>query len=136
MLGDAPRYDELMLLYRNFSDTELRNLAREMGDLTESAQQVLKVELARRNLDLNMDLSAEPESASAPLPELVPAADPLLQQHEQPLMDEETALGLASAEFVEPTCPQCGETDPLLEGVDPVNQWRCESCGHTWSDLA
>ena len=36
--------------------------------------------------------------------------------------------------FVEPTCPNCGASDPLLESVDPTNEWRCEACGHTWSD--
>ena len=38
--------------------------------------------------------------------------------------------------FVEPACPKCGTTDPLLESVEPNNQWRCESCGHLWSDPA
>jgi hypothetical protein len=36
--------------------------------------------------------------------------------------------------FVEPTCPNCGAADPLLESVDPTNEWRCEACDHTWSD--
>ncbi|MCU1253354.1 MAG: hypothetical protein JWQ49_6383 [Edaphobacter sp.] len=31
-----------------------------------------------------------------------------------------------------PKCPACGEAETLLESVDPVNQWRCEGCGHTW----
>ena len=33
-------------------------------------------------------------------------------------------------------CPRCGAEDPILEGVDPVNQWLCESCGHQWKDEA
>jgi hypothetical protein len=44
---------------------------------------------------------------------------------------------LASGEeagFVEPVCPQCGTADPLLESVDPTNEWRCESCNHVWRD--
>ena len=38
--------------------------------------------------------------------------------------------------FVEPACPKCGTADPLLESVEPTNQWRCESCGFpcVWSD--
>ncbi len=38
------------------------------------------------------------------------------------------------AEFEIDKCPQCGAEDPILEGVDPVNQWLCESCGHQWKD--
>jgi hypothetical protein len=31
-----------------------------------------------------------------------------------------------------PKCPACGRAETLLEAVDPVNQWRCDSCDHTW----
>ena len=31
-----------------------------------------------------------------------------------------------------PKCPACGGAETLLESVDPVNQWRCDHCGHTW----
>jgi hypothetical protein len=31
-----------------------------------------------------------------------------------------------------PQCPTCGGAETLLESVDPVNQWRCDGCGHTW----
>ena len=37
-------------------------------------------------------------------------------------------------EFALPGCPQCGASDPLLESVDPVNTWLCETCGAEWSD--
>ena len=37
-------------------------------------------------------------------------------------------------EFELPGCPTCGASDPLLESVDPVNVWRCETCGAEWSD--
>jgi len=37
-------------------------------------------------------------------------------------------------DFVPPTCPKCGIADPLLESVDPSNNWRCENCGARWSD--
>jgi hypothetical protein len=36
------------------------------------------------------------------------------------------------AEFDLPRCPACGGQETLLESVDPVNQWRCDDCGHTW----
>jgi hypothetical protein len=41
--------------------------------------------------------------------------------------DEETS-------FVEPACPECGAPDPMLESVEPTNQWRCEACNHLWRD--
>jgi hypothetical protein len=37
-------------------------------------------------------------------------------------------------EFTAPVCPNCGAEEPLLEGVDPVNAWLCESCGAGWTD--
>jgi len=36
------------------------------------------------------------------------------------------------AEFDLPRCPACGGQETLLESVDPVNQWLCDDCGHTW----
>jgi hypothetical protein len=38
----------------------------------------------------------------------------------------------AFAGFDLPKCPACGGADTLLESVDPVNQWRCDHCGHSW----
>jgi hypothetical protein len=35
-------------------------------------------------------------------------------------------------EFALPDCPMCNGEETLLESVDPVNQWRCDDCGHTW----
>jgi hypothetical protein len=37
-----------------------------------------------------------------------------------------------TADFDLPRCPSCGGEETLLESVDPVNQWRCDGCGHTW----
>jgi ribosomal protein L37AE/L43A len=39
-------------------------------------------------------------------------------------------------DFTPPACPKCGAGDPVLEGVDPVNSWRCEQCGEQWSESA
>ena len=50
-----------------------------------------------------------------------PAADQLRSEAEE--VPEEFAL---------PDCPVCGSEETLLESVDPVNQWRCDHCGHTW----
>ncbi len=37
-------------------------------------------------------------------------------------------------EFELPVCPKCGDGNPVLEGVEPANSWRCEACGNEWSD--
>ncbi len=53
------------------------------------------------------------------------------------ILSRPNALGTVSAEdalFPEAVCPQCGTPDPLLESVEPTNQWRCEACDHTWED--
>lgn len=39
-------------------------------------------------------------------------------------------------EFEAPVCPKCGAADPVLEGVDPFNTWRCEACGNEWTESA
>jgi hypothetical protein len=39
-------------------------------------------------------------------------------------------------DYVPPTCPGCGAAEPVLESADPVNAWRCESCGKQWAEVA
>jgi len=39
-------------------------------------------------------------------------------------------------EFELGSCPKCHAPDPVLEDVEPTNQWLCEVCGHQWSDPA
>jgi hypothetical protein len=51
----------------------------------------------------------------------------------QEIVDE---LTQGVPEFDLPTCPACHAPDPVLEDVEPTNQWLCESCGHHWSDPA
>ncbi len=46
-------------------------------------------------------------------------------------LTEET-LQAAETEFEVPRCPACGGEETVLESVDPVNQWQCEECSHTW----
>lgn len=36
--------------------------------------------------------------------------------------------------FESPRCPNCGADDPILEGADVANHWRCEACGKGWSE--
>ena len=39
-------------------------------------------------------------------------------------------------EFEPPVCPNCGASDPVLEGVNPDNTWRCEQCSAQWTESA
>jgi len=41
---------------------------------------------------------------------------------------------ITEPEFEPPVCPSCRAEDPVLESADPVNTWRCESCGRQWSE--
>lgn len=43
---------------------------------------------------------------------------------------------MQSPEYEPPVCPTCGAGDPVLEGVDPINTWKCDSCGNEWSETA
>jgi hypothetical protein len=37
-------------------------------------------------------------------------------------------------DYEPPCCPACGAEDPVLESAEPVNAWKCESCGREWTD--
>jgi hypothetical protein len=71
-------------------------------------------------------------------PRVLVAADQLDQAHaiaaqpipRQIVEDAQTEI----PDYQPPTCPKCGAPDPILEGVDPVNSWRCEQCGQRWQD--
>ncbi len=55
----------------------------------------------------------------------------------QPIPKDIVELSEMSApEFEVPVCPQCGAADPILESVEPVNAWSCETCGAEWEDEA
>lgn len=44
------------------------------------------------------------------------------------------ASELDDVPYEPPVCPRCGLDDPILESAEPVNRWKCESCGTEWSD--
>ncbi|MGD0522324.1 MAG: DUF2007 domain-containing protein [Terracidiphilus sp.] len=73
-------------------------------------------------------------------PRILVAADQLDQARRiaaQPIPQEIIDLSkMAPPEFEAPACPQCGAKDPVLEGVDPFNSWRCEACGKLWTESA
>jgi rubredoxin len=52
----------------------------------------------------------------------------------RPIAAEFRDASAAEDTYVEPVCPVCSTAEPLLEAVDPTNQWRCEACGHVWED--
>ena len=54
---------------------------------------------------------------------------PIPQDIIDQLKEEESASA-----YEPPVCPKCAAADPILESVEPSNNWLCESCGHTWSD--
>jgi rubrerythrin len=62
MIGDAAQYRELTELYSSYGDDELIALGRGIADLTETAQEALKGELAKRGLTIS---ASEPEVREA-----------------------------------------------------------------------
>jgi hypothetical protein len=71
-------------------------------------------------------------------PRIVVAADQLEKAREiisKPIPQEIVEQAkMDDSEYVPPVCPSCGAVDPTLESADPVNSWRCESCGKQWTD--
>ena len=71
-------------------------------------------------------------------PRVLVAADQLAQARAiaaRPIPPEIVAESQTKVpDFNPPSCPKCGAPDPILEGVDPVNSWKCEQCGQNWSD--
>jgi hypothetical protein len=190
MIGDAAQYRELVALYGSYGDDELLQLGRGIADLTETAQEALKSELARRGLKIAAagetvrarvlseedltDMRAYAESAPAEctfdfedertaaaayyaltrdgIEAIVVSPDGARSDRRGPRVvvtpkDAERAAAILSEpstekltaevdetpmEFALPSCPACGGEETLLESVDPVNQWRCDDCGHTW----
>ena len=194
-------------LYRQKSDEELEELARDYADLTEVAREVLRGEMKARGLadpaaprtpekrepkratarvdapEQAADGDEEDESAAgleytwktplctcATIPQakqiaemlrrakieswieggmnpwdagnirVVVAADELDEARAvmanpipQDVVDESTT---EAPEYVAPVGPACGAEDPVLESVEPVNHWLCESCGKEWDEGA
>jgi hypothetical protein len=73
-----------------------------------------------------------------PNPRILVAADQLEEAREvaaRPIPQAIIELSqLPPEEFELPVCPVCGAEDPLLESIDPVNSWLCETCGKQWTD--
>jgi ribosomal protein L37AE/L43A len=74
-----------------------------------------------------------------PNPRILVAADQLEQARAiaaQPIPADivEESRPVEVSEYELPVCPHCGAEDPALEGVDPFNSWRCDSCGFQWTE--
>ena len=73
-------------------------------------------------------------------PKVVVAADQV--EHAKHILEQPIPLDILEEErelqnapqYELPTCPKCAAPDPILESVEPSNNWLCESCDHTWSD--
>jgi ribosomal protein L37AE/L43A len=72
--------------------------------------------------------------------QIMVAADQLEKAHEitsRPIPQEIVEQSrMDIPDYVPPVCPSCGAEDPLLESADPVNSWRCETCGRQWTEKA
>jgi hypothetical protein len=97
--------------------------------------------------DLEDAYLAQSVLKSAGIPSVIPTSEiaaidthrlivgPSDAQSAQLILSRPNALGSdEDATFATAVCPQCGTPDPLLESVEPANQWRCEACNHTWQD--
>jgi hypothetical protein len=77
-------------------------------------------------------------SFDLPNPRVLVAADQLDQARAiaaRPIAPEIVAESETKVpEFTPPSCPKCGAEDPVLEGVDPANTWRCEQCDEQWTE--
>ncbi|MGH9607679.1 MAG: hypothetical protein ACRD3N_18475 [Terracidiphilus sp.] len=109
----------------------------------ETGEQALQIsEMLRRAgieswVDARSSFLPDPTLASLN-PQVLVAADEFDRAREiaaQPIPQEIVELSKIKPEDYEPpVCPGCGTADPVLEGVDPVNAWHCESCGREWSE--
>ncbi|MGC2298006.1 MAG: hypothetical protein WA476_04325 [Acidobacteriaceae bacterium] len=63
----AQEWQRLTSLYAEKSDEELLELAEDFGNLTETAQQVLRDEMRKRRLETPQALAAKPAEGERPL---------------------------------------------------------------------
>jgi len=105
-------------------------------DTREQAWQLREV-LRRAGIDSRLEVPAR-YAIDRTHPRILVAADQLDQALEisakpipQDVIDESK---MEIPEYAVPTCPRCGAADPILENVEPSNEWSCEACGAQWKD--
>jgi hypothetical protein len=105
-------------------------------DTREEAWQISEV-LKRAGIESWIEAPAQ-GSLELTGPRVMVAADELEEARaiaERPIPQEIVDQSKVRVEdFVPPSCPKCGATDPLLEAVEPTNMWLCEVCGAEWSE--
>jgi hypothetical protein len=108
-------------------------------DDPEKAWQIQEV-LRQAGIESWLDRWAYNEASVFGDQRIMVAADQLEKAHEvisQPIPQEIVEQSkMPIEEYVPPVCPSCGAADPILESAEPVNSWRCESCGRQWSEQA
>lgn len=111
-------------------------------ETSEQAQQLSEV-LKQAGIDAWVELAGTGSrytGFSVEYPRVVVAADQMEQAREiaaGPIPDDIVKESKETIpEFESPVCPRCGAADPVLEGVDPFNTWRCEACGNGWAETA
>ena len=105
---------------------------------TEQAWQIHQV-LRQAGIDSWVEQPGSRYSFGISYPRVMVAADQLeaaIEIAAKPIPQEIVEESeVDSPEFEPPRCPKCGAGDPVLEGVDPVNSWRCEACGKEWTEV-
>jgi len=114
-----------------------KTLLCECNDSEEAWQ--LREALRQAGIESWIEGSGYRVAAELSYPRILVAADQLEQAREvasrpipQAIVEQSR---MPPEEYNPPVCPRCGAEDPLLEGVDPVNSWLCESCDHQWTDV-
>ena len=106
-------------------------------ETSEQAQQLAEA-LDQAGIDNWIELPGRGSRFNLEYSRVLVAADQLEQARAiaaKPIPKEIAEEQRASVpEFRSPVCPKCGAADPILEGVDPFNTWKCEGCGNEWTE--
>ncbi len=108
-------------------------------DDSESGRQI-RAALKQAGIDSWIDGQGYRVAIDTSNPRILVAADQLEQAQEilsRPIPQAIVEQSEMQIPFYEPpVCPSCGAEDPILESADPLNSWRCETCGKQWTDSA
>ena len=195
--SESDKRQRLAFTYAQMAESELRELAEEAWSLTETAKELLKVELVRRGLPTELRQSAPAVPGTGNLvtigrfrdePDAALAKNILESTGIECFLSDGITIGMnwgwsnalggikvrvraedaevaaqllgqeiperfnveGAGEFVQPRCPACQSINISLRDPDkpyfgfwlgvpiPLTHkgpiWRCDSCGHEWSD--
>jgi hypothetical protein len=124
---------ELQKRYAGMTDEELTALASDAYDLTETAQQALRSEIAKRGLKIMLEPTANAQPGRS-----IEEDEDLESSPDEPDDVSEEDLRCTAR------CPKCRseeivfdrrEVEPGREpGPDAKFDWHCDACGHVWED--